>query len=218
MDKAKIVPKTLSARLILALKQLNVSQAELSRRIGITQQAIQHLCKSKSNYSKFTFEIAAALDIDPVWLATGKGCMLPEHDPHKQIVNAQQQVPILSEKEIISFCLENKSFKDLAVEQWILSDVCKDNKCVGYLLKDKSMTPRFDENTIIILDPSREPKGMDFVLTYIKSENAIIFRQLQIKNGKKILQPMNKTLYNSITFEKGSAIIGTMCEARWKIN
>lgn len=213
-----IKPKTLSDRILLALKELNVSQAELARRINITQQAIQHLCKSKLNYSKFTFEIAAALEIDPIWLATGKGCMLPEQDPYKKIVNAQHKIPILSEKEIIRLCLENKDINDLTVEQWILSDACKESKCFGYLLKDKSMTPRFDENTIIVLNPNKIPQNMDFVLAYIKTENAVIFRQLLMKNKVKALDPINKTLYNSIILEKESTILGTICEARWKVN
>lgn len=209
--------KNLSTRLMHALHELDISQAELARRIGVSQQAIQRLCKNNAYYSKFTFEIAAALGIEPAWLATGKGYMLPEQDPQKQMLDRQKKVPILSEKEIIDFLAGNKKIPDISSNQWVLSDACLNKNCFGYQLKDKSMSPRFDENTIIIINPNTQPKNLSFVLAYIEKENMIILRQFLKTNKKILLTPTNTTLFNTIEADPAITIIGTMCEARWKL-
>lgn len=49
-----------------------ISQSELARRVGVKAQAIQHLA-TKGQGSKKTYDIALACNVDPEWLASGKG-------------------------------------------------------------------------------------------------------------------------------------------------
>jgi DNA-binding XRE family transcriptional regulator len=55
---------TLSSRLLQALGERGISQAELARKIGLKRQSIQYLCTSGTNKTKFAHDIAAALDIN----------------------------------------------------------------------------------------------------------------------------------------------------------
>ena len=66
---------TLSTRLTFALAEKGVTQTELARKIGIKKQTIQYLCASGTNRSKFSYDIAHALDINVDWLITGTGAM-----------------------------------------------------------------------------------------------------------------------------------------------
>ena len=65
--------KTLSERLNYVLATKNIGQAELANAIGIKRQAINFLCSSSTNTSKYTPEIARVLDISEAWLLTGAG-------------------------------------------------------------------------------------------------------------------------------------------------
>jgi len=64
---------TLSERLNRALELTGVSQSELARRIGIKQQSISQICSGKTARSRYTPQIAEALEISGKWLATGQG-------------------------------------------------------------------------------------------------------------------------------------------------
>lgn len=219
MPNKKSKNETLSERIVLALTQLNISQTELARRIGVSQQAIQHICKNKLNYSKFTFEIASALNINIVWLATGEGSMILSNDPYYRLYTSQKKIPILSEEIILDLYQNNfQNIGNAEANNWILSDACNNDQCFAFLLKDKSMFPRFDQNSIIVVNPCIQNTNSNFVVAYIESANSFVFRQLIMDGTQKILRPINSTIYKSITLTDNDKIIGTVCETRWKIN
>ncbi|TAK78570.1 MAG: XRE family transcriptional regulator, partial [Gammaproteobacteria bacterium] len=87
---------SLSERLRYALKILNVTQTELARRINVKPQVIQYLCAGNSQKSKFTFEIAEALNIDFSWLATGKGVTPEKMGAAKH----ERVIPLLSFNQV----------------------------------------------------------------------------------------------------------------------
>jgi phage repressor protein C with HTH and peptisase S24 domain len=70
---------TLAERLVWAREQktardgADFTQADLAARSGVSQGAIGHLESGRTNTSRNILNIAKALDIDPTWLATGKG-------------------------------------------------------------------------------------------------------------------------------------------------
>ena len=73
--------KTFTERLSYALEELDVSQSELGRRVGVKRQTIQWLCipDGTDKKSKSAFQIAKALDVSPEWLILGEGVMKNEH-------------------------------------------------------------------------------------------------------------------------------------------
>ncbi|RLV60402.1 XRE family transcriptional regulator [Parashewanella curva] len=64
---------TFGERLEYALMQLHVSQAELGRRSGVSQQSINYIVQKKLDKSKFAFQLADCLDVNPSWLLHGVG-------------------------------------------------------------------------------------------------------------------------------------------------
>ena len=70
---------TFAARVKKAREYAKLSQAALARRLGLKPQAIQYLEEPKNNArgSKHTAGIARVCGVDPDWLATERGTMLP---------------------------------------------------------------------------------------------------------------------------------------------
>lgn len=208
---------SLSERLRYALKLLKVSQTDLAKQINIKPQAIQYLCASNSQKSKFTFEIADALNIDFSWLATGKGT-----PPNKvELTKNERMIPILSFTQIREWKIYGTKIDLSKITNWIpiSEEISQDS--FALILNDKSMAPRFDLNTVIIIDPT--PVIMDtyvpnyYVLVYLAQEDFVVFRQLNIVNNTKLFIPINKNLYKDTLLQEKDIVLGTCKEARWNI-
>jgi transcriptional regulator with XRE-family HTH domain len=71
---------TLGERLAWARKQKNITQDELGRISGSSGSAIGNIESGTRHSSRKIAAIAAALDVDVLWLSEGKGT----HDAHKK--------------------------------------------------------------------------------------------------------------------------------------
>ncbi len=83
---------TFGERLKYALDKLNVSQSELGRRTGVSQQAIYYIIQNKLTKSKFAFKIADALGITPSWLIHGIGHFCTSFSQEVPIINSYIQL------------------------------------------------------------------------------------------------------------------------------
>ncbi|EKY3192837.1 helix-turn-helix transcriptional regulator [Cronobacter turicensis] len=64
--------KTLSERLRKKRIERNMTQTELASKAGVKQQSIQLIEAGVTQRPRFLFEIAQALDCDPLWLQYGR--------------------------------------------------------------------------------------------------------------------------------------------------
>ncbi|HSW68656.1 MAG TPA: LexA family transcriptional regulator [Gammaproteobacteria bacterium] len=207
--------KNLSERLRFTLKFLGISQTELANKIRVKPQVIQYLCQGKAQKSKFTFEIAEALNIDVSWLATGKG-VIPDLSSTKQ---NKRTIPILTFDQIKEKEIENKKIDiSKSTQQLPISEEINLNS-FGIILNDIAMAPRFELNTIVIIDPTidihKTQKNNRFVLVYLNNENFFVFRQLDIADNSKTLRAHNTNLYKDILLKDSDIILGVCKEARW---
>lgn len=63
----------LQDRLKQARTQAGLTQAELAKKVGISQPTYSELESGRSDGTKYILRIAAELDVNPFWLAEGKG-------------------------------------------------------------------------------------------------------------------------------------------------
>lgn len=63
--------QTLSERLKKKRVSLKMTQTELANKAGVKQQSIQLIEAGVTKRPRFLFEIATALNCDPVWLQYG---------------------------------------------------------------------------------------------------------------------------------------------------
>lgn len=214
-DDKKETFATLSERLVYILTQLGITKAELARKIKVTPQTIQYLCTSRAKKSNFTFEIADALGISPTWLSSGEGPIKFEDNENVQLIDSFSKIPILNRSEVFSWLHGNNL--ESTSNEWVLTNSLIGEKGFAIRLNDKSMYPRLDQNTIIILNTDKIPKNKEFVLAYIKSIDDIIFRQYEIQDESEYLVPLNTSLFKIIPLEKDDKILGVMVEARWQL-
>ncbi len=66
---------TLGKRLKLARKEKGLTQAELQKMSGVSQQMISLIESEKVESTTEVFNLSEALDVNPKWLATGNGEM-----------------------------------------------------------------------------------------------------------------------------------------------
>ncbi|MDD1016878.1 XRE family transcriptional regulator [Pseudomonas rubra] len=64
-------------RLKAARRHAKLNQTELAERAGLTQTSISDLERGKSKATAFAAQIASACGVSPMWLAEGKGDMIP---------------------------------------------------------------------------------------------------------------------------------------------
>ncbi|MBF0368718.1 MAG: helix-turn-helix transcriptional regulator [Magnetococcales bacterium] len=68
---------TFAQRIRMARKHGGFKQAGLANQVGVSQTAIHKLENGFSRSSRFTVPIALSCGVDPVWLETGDGMMVP---------------------------------------------------------------------------------------------------------------------------------------------
>src|SRR3990167_5243286 len=142
---------TYAERLNTVLAFRKVSQSELARLIDVKPQVIQYLCNNKAKVSRFTFEIAQVLEVNPEWLATGKQPMIIVESP-KDYYKDKTLIPIINWNKLYQYSQNNYDpSTNQKMHEWIL--VSAENKdCIGLYLSDNSMLPKFEPDSLIIVN------------------------------------------------------------------
>lgn len=140
-------------------------------------------------------------------------------DPDAQLMNLQKRTPILDWKQIKQLAGEGKDYDNIlsSAKEWLLTSSDIGENGFAFRLHDKSIYPRFDQDTIIIVNPKKSPKNKDFVIVYLKETDDIVFRQYEIDNTTILLKPVNVAMYKVIEKQKNDLILGVMVEARWQV-
>lgn len=207
--------ETLSDRLNHAISVIGISQAELARLINVKPQTIQYLSKQKAEWSKFTFELAHALGVRVEWLATGKGEMLP---PQNRNATPELRVPILTVQQVKELNRDIVVLDLSSYDEWLVTSSKVSGQAFAMRIFDHSMWPRFDENTIIILDPQHKAQNANFAIIYVAKLDTIFFRELQFVNNTITAIPLNTTMFKEFDLTEEDKILGVMIEARWTVN
>ena len=70
-------------------KELSMKQIDLARRVGITQATLSQLENDPKQRTREVAKLAAALGVNALWLAEGKGAKHPDGT----VVMLQQEIP-----------------------------------------------------------------------------------------------------------------------------
>lgn len=84
MEKNLQQKSYIGSRISERIKELNISQSELARRVGIKQPTINALILNPKTKSKYIVDIAAALGVSPDWLRYGEGDKEATAKPNQQ--------------------------------------------------------------------------------------------------------------------------------------
>jgi transcriptional regulator with XRE-family HTH domain len=227
---------TFGERLKAARKAAKMSQAALARRSGISQPSLSDFEGGKYLSSKLTPQIADALGVSAIWLATGKGPMrLPvrrAYPPDESLQNSGGMTRTNDDSLALSpFQGSAAGVYALPVFTWTEAAMANathherpktypfpEPKEAGRLIvliqDDDSMAastgPSFPQGTELIIDIDGTPRPGDFVL--VEGAGRAHLRQLSQDVTGEIYRPLNAQ-YKTIPAD-GVRCIGVLIAAR----
>lgn len=207
----------LSDRLNFALKLTHTRKADLARAIDVAPQVIQFLCSSKTQASRFTFEIATALGLNTRWLATGEGEMFIADDPQKALKN-YSRIPFLQPDQYKNFFILNTPIKENEIVDWYPLKTDAKN-IVAIQMPDSSMAPNIPLHAILFIDNIKNTESYEdsYVFSYITKFDTFAIRKL-IKQGTSFyLAPINNELFKEILVNNDVIMLGIITDCFWHI-
>lgn len=193
--------ETFSDRVLLVLQQQQRSKAWLAEQIGVSKQALNYILMHSSK-KKCINEIAAALDVNPEWLKTGKGPIVISLHAREDI----KFIPVLSMENL----MVSHTTNTLAVSASYASE------CFAVILNNHSMEPLFTEGSLLICDPTKKAKNGDFILFSLAQDKTIYFRQF-FKEGQDYYFKAVTAMYETIKHHD-ITLYGVLVESRHHFN
>lgn len=207
----------LSDRIKLVLKEHNLSQYDLAKRMGVSQATVAFWCtgRTKNLRGDYAAKLSKLFGYDPGWLANGVGLSkinsvgTPALEPAKI---GTQKIPLIELKNIGKPTLE-------MVSQYLLTDMKTSNHAFAIAIKDSSMLPKFEVGDRVIIDPEIEPIPGDFVVVRVDN-NEPIFRKIKElgtdTEGNRLYEfvPLNSDFSVIQSNRHSIEILGTMLEYR----
>tara|TARA_R110002072_G_scaffold185590_1_gene342515 strand:+ start:326 stop:949 length:624 start_codon:yes stop_codon:yes gene_type:complete len=195
--------KTYADRLNFALKNAGINQSELGKLVGLKPQAIQYLCSGKGKSSTKSIEMAMALNVDPVWLAEGKGS-------YNNFNNNINYFPIISWDNVINYKTVVPKLYTKDIDKCLCSQNDYSKSSFGLKIENDVMQgnepPFFSFGSFVIVDPEASIENNKFVIVKL-SKNEIVLRQLVIDGNNKYLKKLNSKYPDGIIAFKNSFFI-----------
>lgn len=155
---------SLSERLNYLIESAGVKKKHLASKIGISPQALNHICKKGTSRSRHTEQIAKALNANPEWLASGSGS--PFYNPTDQQAVSCTQINIYTLSKLNAVYYSAHALLQLPPDEKILLNIKESQLLLGFYMENELFKPRFEVNDIIIVDCSNQPKRGELGLIY----------------------------------------------------
>lgn len=160
-----------------------MSQSELARRLGISQQSINHLA-TKAKGSTHNSKIAQIFGVSPVWLETGKG-------PKEQSItlqNGSYQCPIIEWDELVIGVQGNSD-----VIEYLPVSTDFGAEVIGARYFGKTMSPPVTNGSYVIInygdkaiaDSIKNAAKREYNLVVVQKSDEILLRNLT-KEGSEL--------------------------------
>lgn len=210
--------ETLGQRIKECRKALNLTQADLARRMqGVSHAAIsQWETDTTKPNSNNLLDLSIIFDCNLSWLLRGH----PQKNqssvtPYSVIDDIK--LPIYDWDSLINL---NKSDTTQLVQpsEYIMTDFKIPRNAFGLKIRDDSMSPEFELGDVIIIDPNTKPQAGEFVVA--RYGDKFIFRKFRLDNDVSehlrhfILIPLNDDYGKLHSTNVELHIIGTMIEHR----
>lgn len=175
---------SLSKRLKFLMDTAGIKQIHLASKLGITPQAVNHLCNSNTQSSKYTKKIATILKANEKWLEHGHGS--PFFETNKELQNEViRNIPIYYFEQFQKLTNKKDIGKLNSVEQYISATLSKN--AFGLYVPDETFSPKFEKGDIIFLEPNIEVNNGMFGLVYSNTLKELVFCYLYPHQNKSLL-------------------------------
>lgn len=211
---------TWSTRIKSRMKELDLTQETLARKMGITRGAVTHYLAGRRVPPLRQFQkLAAILKTNPAWLQYGSSDANLSGSK-KTVVKSEAEVPKLNKIPIISW-EQTSNFADVAklsadeIHETLHDFYTDKSHWYALRVKGDSMTAThghnrsFHEGDIIIVDASKTAIHGNNVIALLPRAKEVTFKQYVIDGGIKYLKPLN-TQYPIVQIDDGTYICGVV--------
>lgn len=211
-DKSKL-PQVLRT----LMSEVSITEAELARKTGIPQPTLHRILSGATRSPRgsslspmakfFSVSISQLIGDEPL----PKERLPGTHNPHAR---GWTTLPILSGDLAIQWPKNKTDMKKQPWAEWTTTDHDVSANAFALRVTGDSMAPRFEDGTILIVEPSKEPRNRDFVIVHIKNQEQITFKQYLNDGSDKYLKPLNPE-FKTLPFDKDHRIIGVVIQSRF---
>lgn len=208
--------KTIAERLVWAREQKSLrdgndfTQADLANRAGVSQGSIGHLESGRTSTSRSITSIAKALEVDPIWLADGKGDpfpstwgMTPKPPEAMQVVVADEfdpdfyQIPKVQlqlSAGITGFQTVPELYDGTKVsvaKNWVERNKYRPAALIAIAVKGESMEPNLYHGDLVIVNTA-DREMVDGAVFAVNYEGEAVIKRLTRDAGQWWLSSDNQ--------------------------
>ena len=188
--------ETLADRIKSRRNQVGLTQEELAKAVGVSQNAIHKLEDGTTKKPRNIIDLAQALKCSPNWLQYGG----PENEKESEGI---RKIPILSLDEA-NFLSPSSTKEWLEVAgKW--SQQAFAVRFEGVSMTNPNGSPSIPDGAIVIIEPAEQPKSGEIVLA--KSTGPAVVKKLTKDGPKTYLASLNPQ-YQLIEADSSYNIIG----------
>ncbi len=193
-------------------------QIQLASLFNVSQESARKWLEGASfPDTKRIPEIAKQFNVNAQWLLSGLGNINPAStikDLPTQTSPHWVQVPLLSWSEAGKW--DSVVPKILATDQnrnWAWAETEIGPNSYALTVQDDSMLPRYEPNSILIIDPDYKSAHKHIVIYLLAGEKQATCKQLIIEGKRKYLKPHNPS-YPAYLIRKDDKYCGSIRQAR----
>lgn len=193
--------KTLADRINERMSELGMTQDELARKAGISQSAVHKLCSGKALQTRKLLQIAAALKVQPQWLAYGlqpKELGMDEtgYDNIVQGIRINPRtlakIPVVGTAQLGDDGYWAEMDYPTGHGDGFVEFYCRDNNAYAVRCRGSSMMPRIRDGEFVVLETKASPIPGDDVLVKHADGRVMVKRYLYERDGMIHLMSINE--------------------------
>lgn len=204
--------KNLGLNLKNLLHNEMISENELARRTGVSQQIINRILSGENTNPKIaTLSPLANYFMITISQLIGEELSSSEKKTHTNQSDLQK-IPLIEWNNLETLTISNSVL--ITASNKLLIDLQPTEGMFAVKMQGNSMEPKFSNDTLLIFDLNKTPVNADFVL--LSSSGEVTLRQFFFKQSlsyKKCLNPKYKDYKLSI-IHKDSKYLGTLIQSR----
>lgn len=195
--------ETVGVRLRRLRKDLDLTQAEFAKRIGVKAPAVTQWETDKTNLSgENLLKASKVLGVSPDYLLHGKGPMHPNVVAGPDI---KGRFPLISWVAAGAWS-EITEIDPTEATLYPCPVSCSERTFV-LRVQGISMEPLFRDGDLIFIDPVADFRHGSYVVARLDDHNEATFKQLIIEGGQKYLKPVNPNWPEQIIAINGNCTI-----------
>lgn len=206
----------LSTILRKLMAEVDVSEAELARRTDIPQPTLHRILSGATRSPRgaslaplanfFSVTINQLLGVDSLPADRIAGTYNPR-------IQGWTTVPVINWKQASEWKTFKHKLRESSWDTWTSTDLPVSEDAFAIEVRGTAMEPRFNEMTMLIIEPQRQPVDRDMVVAAPKNKESALFKQFLKDGDRAYLKSINEQ-FKALDIASDYHIIGTLIQAR----